>query len=178
VWVRADGDGFASRTDGSLKVEEKHQIGNFADFCNECGNCDVFCPEDGGPYVIKPRFFGALSDWREFAHLDGFFIEQRAGDASDVVWGRFAGRDYSLERTAGQVRYTGDSFELRFDAADPLGTMSGTIDGSGDGNSDGNGDGDSDAEVDLSYFHLMTWIRDAVLADDAVNYISCLPVTA
>ena len=39
------------------KVEQKAQIANLADFCNECGNCDTFCPEVGGPYIEKPRFF-------------------------------------------------------------------------------------------------------------------------
>jgi len=33
---------------GTLKIEKKHQIANFADWCNECGNCDTFCPEYGG----------------------------------------------------------------------------------------------------------------------------------
>jgi putative selenate reductase len=28
----------------------------FADACNECGNCDTHCPQDGGPYRIKPRY--------------------------------------------------------------------------------------------------------------------------
>jgi putative selenate reductase len=39
--------------------EAPHQIGNFADLCNDCGNCDVFCPEDGGPHRVKPRFFAS-----------------------------------------------------------------------------------------------------------------------
>jgi putative selenate reductase len=34
-------------------------IGNVADLCNDCGNCDVFCPEDGGPQRLKPRFFAS-----------------------------------------------------------------------------------------------------------------------
>ena len=25
--------------------------------CNECGNCMVFCPEDGDPAMIKPRLY-------------------------------------------------------------------------------------------------------------------------
>ncbi|GIS37006.1 MAG: hypothetical protein Ct9H90mP9_0360 [Pseudomonadota bacterium] len=49
-----------------MVLEKKHQIANFADFCNECGNCDIFCPEDGGPYVLKPRFFGSRESFREF----------------------------------------------------------------------------------------------------------------
>jgi putative selenate reductase len=36
-----------------------HQLANYADLCNDCGNCDVFCPEDGGPYIEKPRFFSS-----------------------------------------------------------------------------------------------------------------------
>jgi putative selenate reductase len=59
VKVRRDGPAWVARTEGRLPIAEKHQIGNFVDFCNDCGNCDVFCPEDGGPYVFKPRFFGS-----------------------------------------------------------------------------------------------------------------------
>ncbi|NNE09003.1 MAG: glutamate synthase, partial [Gemmatimonadetes bacterium] len=55
-WDAAEGE--------TIVLNEKHQIANFADFCNECGNCDIFCPEDGGPYIIKPRFFGSGEDWR------------------------------------------------------------------------------------------------------------------
>ncbi len=32
------------------------QIAILADACNDCGNCDVFCPESGGPNLTKPRF--------------------------------------------------------------------------------------------------------------------------
>ena len=54
-------------------MKKAHQLANFADFCNECGNCDVFCPEDGGPYIEKPRFFGSLEAWRRLTTRDGFF---------------------------------------------------------------------------------------------------------
>jgi len=37
------------------------QIACYADFCNECGNCDTFCPEYGGPYIKKPTLFAAWS---------------------------------------------------------------------------------------------------------------------
>jgi putative selenate reductase len=69
---------FDVRTEGTLTVEKKHQIANYADFCNECGNCDVFCPEDGGPYLIKPRFFGSREELEKHAHRDGFFVERTA----------------------------------------------------------------------------------------------------
>ena len=62
---------------GRFEARERHQIANFQDFCNDCGNCDTFCPEDGGPYLEKPRFFGSLAAWREQAARDGFFVERR-----------------------------------------------------------------------------------------------------
>ncbi|HTT68648.1 MAG TPA: 4Fe-4S dicluster domain-containing protein, partial [Gemmatimonadales bacterium] len=46
--------------DDVFAIGETHQLANYADLCNDCGNCDVFCPEDGGPQVAKPRFFGSL----------------------------------------------------------------------------------------------------------------------
>ena len=49
---------------GRFEVHERHQIATFQDFCNDCGNCDTFCPEDGGPYLEKPRFFGSLEAFR------------------------------------------------------------------------------------------------------------------
>jgi len=33
---------------GRLEARERHQIGTFQDFCNDCGNCDTFCPRTAG----------------------------------------------------------------------------------------------------------------------------------
>ena len=66
------------------RSRKAHQIANFQDFCNECGNCDVFCPEDGGPYIEKPRFFGSLDAWRALPR-DGFFACASAD--VDAAWG-------------------------------------------------------------------------------------------
>jgi len=38
--------------------EKRHQIVCFADICNDCGNCEVFCPDIGAPHRIKPRIDG------------------------------------------------------------------------------------------------------------------------
>jgi putative selenate reductase len=59
----------------AFAVKRKRQFANYADFCNDCGNCDVFCPEEGGPYKVKPRFFGARATFDADKH-DGFFVEQ------------------------------------------------------------------------------------------------------
>ncbi|MCB9205896.1 MAG: hypothetical protein H6611_01040 [Ignavibacteriales bacterium] len=40
-----------------LNIEQVHQIFNIGDFCNECGNCNTFCPTNGAPYITKPKFY-------------------------------------------------------------------------------------------------------------------------
>jgi putative selenate reductase len=92
-----------------FEVKERHQLAVFQDFCNDCGNCDTFCPEDGGPYVEKPRFFGTLEGWRRRSDRDGFFV---AGNAEGLqVQARVKGREYTLEVEPGRTRAVfGDGF--------------------------------------------------------------------
>ena len=40
---------------GTERIQQKFQIINIADFCNECGNCATFCPTNGAPYKDKFR---------------------------------------------------------------------------------------------------------------------------
>jgi putative selenate reductase len=94
-------------TRGSLLPDESHQfaiekrtqIGNFADFCNECGNCDTFCPEYGGPFIEKPSFFGSKAAWEQQRAHDGVWAERQ--DGVDRIFGRIQGREYSLEISDG-----------------------------------------------------------------------------
>ncbi len=80
---------------GPFEVRERHQIAVFQDFCNDCGNCDTFCPEEGGPYLEKPRLFGTLDGWRRWEKRDGFFV---AAEGEGLrVWARLRGREYTLE---------------------------------------------------------------------------------
>ncbi|MEM8679305.1 MAG: glutamate synthase [Planctomycetota bacterium] len=58
-----------------FQLERQEQIANFADYCNHCGNCDTFCPEYDGPYLMKPSFFGSRAAFDAGAPHDGFFVE-------------------------------------------------------------------------------------------------------
>ncbi|MBK9037035.1 MAG: glutamate synthase [Myxococcales bacterium] len=154
VFVRQVGAAWAARTDGALTIERALQFANFADFCNECGNCDVFCPEDGGPYAIKPRFFGTAADWRRFATHDGFAVEVVDGERR--VLGRIDGRELSLTPRGARVRYVGPGFDLTLDPDDPVATLAGVADG----------------EVDLTPLQLLRWIDAAVFSAPTVNYLN------
>jgi putative selenate reductase len=49
---RDEGDTRVSRV-GTVTVRQPFQVVNIADFCNECGNCETFCPTAGAPYKDK-----------------------------------------------------------------------------------------------------------------------------
>lgn len=87
---------------GVFKVNRTHQIACYTDFCNECGNCDIFCPEDGGPFVQKPKLFGSHATWTKHRDKDGFFVSRENG--ADRVWGRIQGNEYYLEIHAGHQK--------------------------------------------------------------------------
>ena len=140
---------------GALVLDQRHQIANFHDFCNDCGNCDVFCPEDGGPYALKPRFFSSLAAWKAASDLDGFFLRQDEG--TTTAHGRFDGSAYSLSICGGLAEYAGEEFAIRFAANDPAGTV----------------EGEAKEEVDLTYFHIMLELCNAFFGDEApVNYVN------
>jgi putative selenate reductase len=92
---------------GLYRALKPTQIAIFADACNDCGNCDVFCPEDGGPYIEKPRFFGSVQSWRHAAPRSGFVLTEEEG--AFVLRGRLPGGEYALTRVP-------RSAETRFDA--------------------------------------------------------------
>lgn len=100
---------------GTLKVEKKHQIANFADWCNECGNCDTFCPEYGGPFIQKPSFFADRDAWLDNAQRDGFYITRRNG--VDAITGRIEGKNYSLivDSHKNVGTYNDGTLEVQFD---------------------------------------------------------------
>jgi len=97
---------------GVFKVAKSHQLANYADACNECGNCDVFCPEDGGPYIEKPRLFGSMENYQKQAGRNGFFIAYEAGRTT--VYGTVAGKAYTLalDPAADHARFDDGSTEI------------------------------------------------------------------
>jgi putative selenate reductase len=88
-------DGWTEIEGGVFTISEEHQIATFADACNDCGNCDVFCPEDGGPYIEKPRFFGSVDTWRRWNTLGGFVLVPE--EDMVALYGRLNGKEYVLD---------------------------------------------------------------------------------
>ncbi len=156
IKVRRRDSGWEWCEEGALQLEEKHQIANLADFCNDCGNCDVFCPEDGGPYVMKPRFFRRQEDWLASPELDGFQLE-RSSD-SETVRGRFDGREFVLEAEGDRLIFSGKDFRLQVFQVGEGGSV----------------EGEGPEEIDLTYCFIMDALRYAIFDTEQVNYINSL----
>jgi putative selenate reductase len=109
--------------EGEIPLTERHQIGVFADSCNECGNCDVFCPEDGGPFVEKPRFHSTVESLRADRFAQGFHVERANG--LDVVTARFDGEEFRLEVRGNVCSCRGPGFRVEFDASNPAECLQG-----------------------------------------------------
>jgi putative selenate reductase len=63
--------------DSGLDGRQQYLV--FTELCNECGNCMVFCPEDGDPAIVKPRLF---VDRDRFDAVEGqaFLLDRTNGE--------------------------------------------------------------------------------------------------
>ncbi|MCX6230377.1 MAG: FAD-dependent oxidoreductase [Bacteroidetes bacterium] len=57
--------GIILKEDKLFEVKQQVQIINIADFCNECGNCQTFCPTSGAPYKDKPHFYLNIGSFKD-----------------------------------------------------------------------------------------------------------------
>jgi putative selenate reductase len=88
-----------------------------ADFCNDCGNCDTFCPEHEGPYLQKPRFFFNQRNFHSSHGLYGFYFV-----TDTKLMGYLRDKKYILikDDVKGQYKFASEDIEAFFDADDNL----------------------------------------------------------
>ena len=55
--ISKSGNEISVKTESNFSIIQKNQILTIGDFCNECGNCNTFCPTNGAPYKTKPIFY-------------------------------------------------------------------------------------------------------------------------
>jgi putative selenate reductase len=112
--VVVDATGAVTRSQGGTwLVKKPEQWANLADACNECGNCDVFCPEDGGPYIVKARWFGSRAGF-EASTLDGIFLG--VDGPSLCAEARLGGSRYSL-KLAEHAHLSDGNIRAKYDPA-------------------------------------------------------------
>jgi putative selenate reductase len=111
------GDGVATKNqDEEIVLAKRHQIGTVADVCNLCGQCDPWCPESGGPYIVKPNIF--LNEESFAAHPDRHgFVVSRPRDK--ISWRDGTGDTISLiQLNDGVEQYEVSSGAVRINGPD------------------------------------------------------------
>ncbi len=56
----------------SFQINQKQQILHIAEWCNQCGNCNTFCPSSGAPYQEKPHLYLSLEEFEK--EKDGCYL--------------------------------------------------------------------------------------------------------
>lgn len=62
-----------NRANVTVLVNGRRQVIHIDGMCNECGNCEVFCPYSGGPYKDKFTVFSCESDFYDSTN-SGFYV--------------------------------------------------------------------------------------------------------
>jgi putative selenate reductase len=57
----------------SNQYKDIYQVLHIDGLCNECGNCETFCPYEGSPYFDKPTLFWSDDDFSN-SRNDGFIL--------------------------------------------------------------------------------------------------------
>jgi putative selenate reductase len=156
------GGKFEAVEGGVFRVKKSEQFANYADACNQCANCGVFCPEDGGPNVEKPRFFGSLETYRRDAGQNGFYIE--SGEGTKTIYGTIAGKSYRLvcDGDADQARFETGNTEYVIQHSSNLLVSWRAQDGHGTGVS----------RLDLLPYLQLKFLLDAISDPRHVNYVN------
>ena len=97
-----------------LKVEQKYQVLNVSDFCNECGNCTTFCPTKGSPFSDKPLF--CLTEKSFNQTENGFFLN--VDGATKTLFHRKTDSISKLVKTAIMYQFRDEEIEIDFDLTD------------------------------------------------------------
>ena len=138
----------------------------FADYCNHCGNCDTFCPEYDGPYLMKPSFFGSRDAFEAGAPHDGFLVERassRDGTPQPLVMrARIAGAEYTLTRLPqdGGFLFDDGQVTLQFAAGQPIGLASDSPCPT------------SPRRVDLGHFHALAALLVGITSPGRVHAVN------
>lgn len=124
IVIKNDNDKLDFETLAIKAIQQKFQIINIADYCNECGNCATFCPTNGAPYKDKYRVYldrEGLIEAKEGYHFPAPNVLESMHNGNTGILSDEDGI-YVFEDDTVRVEFNKDSFtaikgELKNDAA-------------------------------------------------------------
>ncbi len=157
--IEVNEEGWKETAGGHLKIEKTNQIANFADACNECGNCDVFCPEDGGPYIEKPRFFGSLESFKLYKNHSGFYLDIKKNTTS--LSGRFKDKEFDLvlDKILDKITFRSNTVSIETKASTNEILKASLINA-------------KTGMMDMQYYHVMSVLLKGMLNTSRVHFVN------
>jgi putative selenate reductase len=101
--------------DKIFNIQQKYQILNIADFCNECGNCETFCPTNGAPYKDKPKFYLSIQSFNQSE--EGYYLSKLPKNRTILIFKEHGGIR-TLELTKNEWLYETDHVKATFNTSD------------------------------------------------------------
>ena len=96
--------------DKIFQIQQRFQIMNIGDFCNECGNCNTFCPSNGAPYKDKPKFYLTIKSFNEAE--TGYYLS-KLSDKTVLIY-KEKQKIRTLTFKENQYRYETDEWAATF----------------------------------------------------------------
>ncbi len=89
-------------------IKQQHQIVHLADWCNECGNCNTFCPTSGAPYREKPHLYLHFTAYQN--DVDCYYLASE----TSIFYKNLSGDETKINITGElyEVEYRGNRFLL------------------------------------------------------------------
>jgi putative selenate reductase len=100
--------------DSLFEVSQKYQILNIDNFCNDCGNCDTFCPTQSAPFKNKPKLHLTLEGF-SVANF-GYFLEKN--ENHNILYFKNNGLEVTLKENSNQYVYETENIIAKFDKND------------------------------------------------------------
>lgn len=98
-----EGDELTQGRSYEVTLNQKDQVLNIGDYCNECGNCGFFCPTAGRPYINKPKVYLFEKSYKAEKH-NAHYLERKKGDV--ILHSKFEDYELRLIEKKGAKTYT------------------------------------------------------------------------
>jgi putative selenate reductase len=92
-----------------FQVSQKQQILHIADWCNQCGNCNTFCPSSGAPYQEKPHLYLRFEEFEK--EKDGCFL--KTSEEGNELLFFTNGNLHQMKETADGFNYETPKFKAK-----------------------------------------------------------------
>jgi len=111
-FARAENGRVTKGTNGIFSLQQRYQVLNIKDFCNECGNCETFCPSSGAPFKDKPQLHLTEKSFSEAE--EGYFFD------NDVLFFKTEGAVMSLQRNNSKFFFESEEVQAELRVKDFL----------------------------------------------------------